>query len=101
METLKKQFVIAYKCQTLSKGVEAVTQALESLNLFSRNLRKLRRDRGLTQDALAKKIGKTHATIHRFETGELDPKSDHLEQLARALNCHVNDFFKPETRRMS
>jgi len=93
METLKNQLVRAYKRQTLSKGIEAVTQALESLNLFSRNLRKLRIERKLTQDALAKKIGKTHATIHRFETGELDPKSDHLEQLAWALNCQVNDFF--------
>ena len=53
--------------------------------LLARNLRRLRKERGLSQEELAAKAGIDPAAVDRLEQCQEDPKIDTLEQLALAL----------------
>lgn len=52
------------------------------------NIKRLRKEKGLTLEALAKKINTSKQTIHRYETGEItNIPYDKIQLLAQALNC--------------
>lgn len=56
------------------------------MNLGER-IKKTRLSRGLTLNELAERIGKTEATIQRYESGNIkNLKNDTIEELANALN---------------
>lgn len=48
---------------------------------------------GLSQEALAKALGKTGNTISRWETGTYKPTLDDLDQLARFFGVSILSFF--------
>jgi transcriptional regulator with XRE-family HTH domain len=48
---------------------------------------------GLTQEALATRLRVHHTSICRWEAGRVRPRRAMLRRLARALECHVEDFF--------
>ena len=50
---------------------------------FGNNLKKVRKSRGLTQENLAKVIGKDKTTIGRFESGRLSPNAEDIVGMAR------------------
>lgn len=56
-------------------------------------IRKIRRDKELSQEWLAEKIGVTAAYISKIENGHSDPDTELLKQLAEALGVHITDFF--------
>jgi transcriptional regulator with XRE-family HTH domain len=62
---------------------------------FGRKLRKIRRDRDMTQEQLAEAIGVTLDFISRMERGLHAASFDTLEKLAKALEVEVSDFFTP------
>ena len=49
-------------------------------------IRELRKSQGLTQEALAKKIGIKRGTLAQYEAGKRSPKRETLERFAKALN---------------
>jgi len=54
---------------------------------FSQRLKKAREERGMTLAELADRIGRTEATVQRYESGNIkNLKNDTIEALARALN---------------
>lgn len=54
---------------------------------FSKRLKEAREARGMTLLELANKIGKTEATVQRYESGNIkNLKNDTIEALAKALN---------------
>lgn len=54
--------------------------------MLSNNLKKLRKERGLTLDDLARALGTSRQTIHRYENGVIaNVPPEKVEQLARAL----------------
>lgn len=55
-------------------------------------LKKLREERGLTQEELAKKAGISRAYLARLEIGMHDPHLSRLRQLAKALRVKVSDL---------
>ena len=58
-------------------------------NILGSNIRKIRNEKGLTQEELGKaaKVGKT--TIHKYETGEIpNIPYDRIVRIAKALNVH-------------
>lgn len=57
------------------------------------NFKNLREKRGLSQSAIAEKIGVSQATISMWETGEAMPRVDKLPEIAKILNCDINDLF--------
>lgn len=55
-----------------------------------RNLRKLRKDRGLTQISLQMKTGIEQALLSKYETGERIPPTDTLVILADFYNVSID-----------
>lgn len=56
---------------------------------------------GLTQEAVAKKVGVSLITIGRYERGERRPTVDILPRYAAALDCSVEELLEalPERKR--
>ena len=62
----------------------------------ARRIRELRNgygNTGLSQEALAKKLGVATNTISRWETGTYEPTLDDLERLSRELGVSILEFF--------
>ena len=51
-----------------------------------------RRRRGMTQVGFAEALGVTRLTVHRYESGEVDPPEESIERVARVLGFPVNFF---------
>ncbi len=56
-------------------------------------LTRIRKERGLSQQALADLSSVTKATINQIERGRRSPNLETLEKLAEALEVEVADFF--------
>jgi transcriptional regulator with XRE-family HTH domain len=56
-------------------------------------VRRIRKERGLTQDQLAELANIDRAGLSLIESGQRPPKVDTLEKLAGALGVEVADFF--------
>ena len=61
--------------------------------LFSESLRKLRIDRGLSQQQLAQRMYVTRSTVARWETGSRLPDAAMISRLARCLDVDVNTLM--------
>ncbi len=57
-------------------------------------IQELRKQKGLTQEDLAEKTGLSVRTIQRIESGEVDPRSYTLNQMAEALCVELTEFTK-------
>ena len=63
------------------------------MQIFSKNLRRLRLERGFSQEFLAEEAGISQVQIARMEKGKLNTSISNLYVLTRALNCSFDDFF--------
>ena len=70
-----------------------------STYLSSETLRGLRTESGLTQAALAERIGVTDKAISKWETGRGLPDITLIDPLAAALGCSVAELLTGEVRR--
>jgi len=61
--------------------------------IFSKNLRKYRKEAKLTQEKLAEKCGTDHRYIGQIETGSRCPSLDYVEKIASALNVEPYLLF--------
>ncbi len=57
-------------------------------------LKQLRKQRGLTQAQLAKKMGLSHGYLARLEIGMHDPPLSTLAKLAKALRVSVSELVE-------
>ncbi|WP_156191473.1 helix-turn-helix transcriptional regulator [Corynebacterium kalinowskii] len=55
-----------------------------------------RKQRGLSQQALADALGVSRQTIISIEKGRFDPSLPLAFDLARFFDCHIEDLFTPE-----
>lgn len=60
---------------------------------FAKELKHLRKDRGFTQEALAKKIGSTREKIQKYEEG-VNPPIETLTRLADALGVCLDHLVR-------
>lgn len=65
---------------------------------FGERLAALRKQRGMSQEELAKKLQLTRQTISKWETGASAPDLESLVRLAELLNVSVDDMLGRETR---
>lgn len=67
---------------------------------FGELLKKARKEKGLTQNALASKVNKTESLIRKYEKGLVNPNST-LMDIANALGKPISYFYSvydnPET----
>jgi transcriptional regulator with XRE-family HTH domain len=59
----------------------------------NRNLKAVRALRGLTQNQLAQRIGKSQAWVCQLEKGEIEPSALDVALICRALNVHPQEVF--------
>ncbi len=57
------------------------------------NIKKLRGERGLSQDELAERIPVVRQTVSKWERGTSVPDADSLVALARALNVTASELL--------
>ena len=58
------------------------------------NLKKIRTEKGLTQDALSIACEVQRTTISMIETGENKPSVDLAKKLGKVLNINWTEFFE-------
>ena len=64
-------------------------------NSVSKNIRRIRQEKGMSQDRLSKKADLALNTIVNVETGENpNPTVETLKKIAKALDIPVGDLFK-------
>lgn len=67
---------------------------MEPLDVFAANVRRLRKERGLTQERLAE-LSDLHMTdIARIETQGRDPGVKVIAKIARGLGCRAGELFE-------
>jgi len=59
-------------------------------------IRRIRREKDISQKVLAEKIGMTQAAISRIEQGEVDVNSSVIFRIAEALNVSPASLFEPD-----
>ena len=65
-----------------------------SAKRFPMRLKQLREAKGLSQAALAEKVGLSREYIARLETGKHDPPLSRVEKLAKALKVPIEKLLK-------
>ena len=68
--------------------------ASPQLLAFGRTVRKARRDRDLSQEALADEAGLSAKHVGEIERANKDPRLTTVLKLADALELRSNEFFK-------
>lgn len=61
--------------------------------VFARNLRELRKERGLSQEALAELVGLHRTYIGSVERGERNISVDNIEKISDALNVSASSLL--------
>lgn len=61
--------------------------------VVGRNLRRVRLERGLSQEALAHDAGSTPSFVSQIESGTRSPTITKLNDLATALRVPITEFF--------
>ena len=67
---------------------------------IGKNITKLRKLQGLTQDELAERLFVTRQTVSGWENGRTQPSLDILGELADVLNCSPLDIIG-QTRKLT
>jgi transcriptional regulator with XRE-family HTH domain len=62
--------------------------------IVAQNIRRLRLERGLTQEALAVDAGIDRTYVSRLERGLENPTVAVLEKLAHALSSNIEELFR-------
>ena len=62
--------------------------------MFSSNLRRIRKQKMLSQADLAEKIGKTQQTVSWYESGRVYPSLKVIENIARALDVSAAQLIE-------
>ena len=57
------------------------------------NFKKLRQNRNLTQQIVAKELNISQQAVAKWENGECMPKPEMLPKLAKILNCSIDELF--------
>ena len=63
--------------------------------LNTRGLKTRRLAAGLSQKELAERLGTVQSAISAWESGEKMPRASQLPELAKALNCSIDELYQP------
>lgn len=59
---------------------------------FGDNLRTLRKEKGISQENLAEKVGVSRQSVSKWETGETYPEMNNILELCKIFHCNINDL---------
>ncbi|HIU41706.1 MAG TPA: helix-turn-helix transcriptional regulator [Candidatus Egerieicola faecale] len=63
------------------------------IKIIGDNIKRIRKEKGLTQEKLAIEIGIKRETISRYESGGIQLSMEMAIKIANALGCSVGDFY--------
>lgn len=67
----------------------------KTISLVAKNIKKHRKEKGLSQDKLSRLADVAHATIIKIESGGIQsPTIDTVQKIAKALEVGVEDLIK-------
>ena len=69
------------------------------MNLVSNSIKKLREERGMTQDELAEKLNVTRQAVSNWETGKTQPDIETLTRLAEIFDVSVERIIYGSERK--
>lgn len=69
--------------------------------MLAETLQRLRREAGLTQAEMARRLGISRPTLTRLENANQNVTLKTLKQLCRALKCGPGDLFRPGATHLS
>lgn len=67
-------------------------------NYFNTNLKFIREQKGLSQNKLANMVGVNQTTIARWESQDIIPSIDNVEDVSKALNISLPDMLTIDLR---
>jgi len=68
---------------------------MSKTTIIAKNIKKYRKEKGLSQDKLARLADVAHATIIKIESGaNKNPTIETLSKIARTLDVAVDDLIK-------
>lgn len=66
----------------------------KKISTVARNIKKYRKERGLSQDKLSRLADISHATIIKIESGGIQsPTIDTVQKIAKALGVGIDDLI--------
>ena len=69
--------------------------------LFGQNLKKYRKLKGLSQDNIAMILGKTKATVSKYESGNLLMDAEDISKVCDELGIYSSDLFEQEYKNIN
>ncbi len=67
----------------------------KTISIIAKNIKKYRKERGLSQDKFARLADISHATIIKIESGGIQsPTIDTVQKIAKALGVGVDDLIR-------
>jgi len=67
----------------------------KTISIIAKNIRKHRKERGLSQDKLSRLADISHATIIKIESGGIQsPTIDTVQKIAKALGVGLEDLIR-------
>jgi len=67
----------------------------KTISTIAKNIKKYRKERGLSQDKLSRLADISHATIIKIESGGIQsPTIDTVQKIAKALDIGLEDLTK-------
>ena len=67
----------------------------KTISTIAKNIKKRRKEKGLSQDKLSRLADVSHATIIKIESGGIqNPTINTVQKIAKALGVDVNDLIK-------
>ena len=70
------------------------TEKNKKTTIFSINLKRLRKERGLSQHDLADLTGISQRMIGHYETHAIEPPLEKIENIAKALNVRISELLE-------
>lgn len=65
--------------------------------IFSKNLKRIRKQKGMTQKDLAERLNVFPTAYHRWESGEFLPQEDSISKIAQVLEISETLLFFDES----
>ncbi len=67
----------------------------KTIPTIAKNIKKYRKEKGLSQDKLSRLADVAHATIIKIESGGIQsPTIDTVQKIAKALKVNIEDLLK-------
>ena len=60
---------------------------------FGENLKKIRKEKNMSQEELAEKVNVSRQSVSKWETGESYPEMNNILELCKIFNCNINDLI--------